>query len=63
MNGISTKVTASTLSFAVITILNWIVFDLVNAEPIPESVSQAITVLLVFAAGYLVPERAEQIDA
>lgn len=58
MQGISTKVTAATLATAALTIVNWLIFDKFGVEPVPESVADAASVLVIFAAGYLTREKA-----
>ena len=58
MQGISTKVTAATLATAALTIVNWLIFDKFGVEPVPESVADAFSVIVIFAAGYLVREKA-----
>jgi len=58
VRGISTKVTAATLATAALTIVNWLVFDKFGVEPVPESVADAVSVIVIFLAGYLVRESA-----
>lgn len=58
MQGISTKVTAATLATAALTIVNWLIFDKFGVEPVPESVADAVSVIVIFATGYLVREKA-----
>ena len=58
MQGISTKVTAATLATAALTIVKWLVFDKLGVEVFPESVLDAISVIVIFASGYLVSETA-----
>ena len=62
MHGISTKVTAATLTTAVLTILYFVLFDASwgpTWTEFPETVTASIYTLAVFGAGYLVPEGAE----
>lgn len=60
MNGVSTKVAASTAGAAVTTLVFWLLGFLgVTAD---EGVQGAFTVLVVLAAGYLIPERATKGD-
>lgn len=60
MNGVSTKVAASTGAAAVTTVFVWGLSLLGVA--VPGEVQGAFTVLVVLAAGYLVPERATKGD-
>ncbi len=58
MQGISTKVTAATLATAALTIINWALFDKFGLEPVPESVADAASIILIFVAGYFTREKA-----
>lgn len=51
------KVTAATLAAAVATIATWLLGE--AGIDVPEGIDAAITVVLVFAAGWVVPEREE----
>jgi len=52
----STKVTAATLAYALTTIIVWVVESQTDVT-IPTAVQGAITIVLIFAAGYFIPER------
>ena len=61
MQGISTKVTSATLSFAVLTIVYYVLFDAswgFEFPPFPETVQDAVQILVVFAAGFFTGEKA-----
>ena len=58
IQGISTKVTAATLATAALTIVKWLVFDKLGIDMFPENVLDAIQVIVIFASGYLVAEKA-----
>lgn len=62
MQGISTKVTAATLATAVLTIVTWLIFDIFGVAEFPQPVLDAFELLAVFAAGYLVREKATVSD-
>lgn len=65
MNGISTKLTAATLTGAVLVILSWIFVDpdgLLTLVEVPDRVSDAVQLLAIFAAGYLIREGALKDD-
>ena len=57
---ISNKVTAATLAAALVTCLAWAVSA--AGVTMPNEVQGALTTILVFAAGYLVPDPARIID-
>ena len=58
MQGISTKVTAATLATAALTIVKWLVFDKFGVEVFPDAVLDSIQVIVIFASGYLISEKA-----
>lgn len=53
----STKVTAGTLGAAVAAIGLWVAQSQGWVGDVPVGIEAAVTVLLTFAAGYVVPER------
>lgn len=52
----STKVTAATLAYAVTVIIVWLIESQTDIV-IPTAVQGAFTIVLIFAAGYFIPER------
>jgi hypothetical protein len=65
MQGVSTKVTASTLSFAVLAIIYYVLFEASwgpGFVEFPQNVKDAIQLLVIFAAGYLVKEGAINLE-